>query len=55
MIRIGRNQSLGGGSDPIRDHLVDAEYNHDGFFLKDVVIESVTVASQFRMAPDRER
>jgi hypothetical protein len=37
MIRIGRNQSLGGGPDPIRDYLVDPDYNHDEFFMKDVV------------------
>jgi hypothetical protein len=54
-IRIGRSQSLGGGPDPIRDDLVDAEYNHDGLFLKDVVIECVTATSQFRTAPDQER
>src|SRR6516165_8835880 len=55
MIRIGRNQSLGGGPDPIRDYLVDPDYNHDEFFLKDVVIEFVTEASPFRTARDRGR
>jgi hypothetical protein len=55
MIRIGGNQSLGGGPDPIRDYPVDVDYNHDELFLKDVVVECVTVASPFRTARDRGR
>jgi hypothetical protein len=31
MIRIGRNQPFSGGSEPIADHLVDADQNHDEF------------------------
>jgi hypothetical protein len=29
--RVGRNQSLGSGPDPIRDYLVNLDYNHDEF------------------------
>ena len=41
--RVGRNQLLGSGSDPIPNYLVDLDYNHDEFLADgDVVTGCVT-------------